>query len=259
MPFPCPPMRSSLFYNPFDLVERLAVASQRRRRCARLRGTPAAALGLGHINTLELLEQLRSAAPSVIYDIGANIGTWTCLAKSIFPAARVEAFEPLTRHSARFHEWTSAWPGDVRLHACALGPDERTATMQVMDVSDASSLFALNDEGTREFKVRPTAEISVSVVPLDRLVVRENLPPPDLIKLDVQGYELEVLRGAETALRTTRAVLCEVSFREFYTGQPLFADVVAFLGARGFALHALAEGTALGVPLVQADAIFLKT
>jgi hypothetical protein len=90
------------------------------------------------------------------------------------------------------------------------------------------------------------------------LVAREKLPTPDLLKLDVQGYELEVLRGAEATLRQTRAVLCEVSFREFYTGQPLFTEVVAYLGARGFTLHALAEGTALGAPLVQADALFLK-
>ena len=251
-------MRLRLLYNPFDLVERLAVTSRRRRRFRRLRGTPAAALGFGHIDSLELLELLHPAPPAVIYDIGANIGTWTCLAKSLFPAARVEAFEPLAQHFAKFHEWTAAWPGGVRLHGCALGPVERTATMHVMDFSDASSLLALIAEGSREFKIYPAAEQSVPVVPLDVLVAREQLPPPDLLKLDVQGYELEVLRGAEACLGAARAVLCEVSFREFYAGQPLFADVLAFLRARGFALHALGEGTALGAPLVQTDALFLK-
>jgi FkbM family methyltransferase len=252
-------VRLSLLYNPFDIVERLSVASQRRRRFRRLRGTPAAALSLGHIDSLELLELLQSAPPAVIYDIGANIGTWTCLAKSLFPAAQVEAFEPLAQHFEKFREWTIAWPADVRRHACALGPAERTATMHVMDFSDASSLLALNAEGASEFKIRPTAEQSVPVFPLDVLVAREKLAPPDLIKLDVQGYELEVLRGAEASLRSARAVLCEVSFREFYAGQPLFADVLAFLRERGFALHALGECTALGAPLVQADTLFLKT
>jgi hypothetical protein len=90
-------------------------------------------------------------------------------------------------------------------------------------------------------------------------VAREHLPPPDLIKLDVQGYELEVLRGGEACLRHARAVLCEVSFKVFYSGQPLFHEIVAFLAARGFTLSALGAGTALGAPLGQADALFLRS
>ena len=251
-------MRLSLLYTPCDVVERLAIASRRRRRFRRLRGTPAAALQLGHIDSLELLELLQSAPPGVIYDIGANVGTWTCLAKSLFPSARVEAFEPLTQHAAAFRQWTAAWPNDIRLHNCALGPEERTATMNVMDFSDASSLLPVSAEGAREFKISQSAATTVSVVPLDVLIARERLPSPDLLKLDVQGYELAVLRGGTKCLRTTRAVLCEVSFREFYTGQPLFAEVVAFMEVHGFTLHALGEGTALGAPLVQSDALFLK-
>ncbi len=252
-------MRLSLLYNPFDLVERLAVASQRRRRFRRLRGTPAAKLSLGHIDSLELLESLAAQPPTVIYDIGANIGTWTCLAKSLYPAAHVEAFEPLAQHFEKFRAWTAPWPGDVRLHACALGPEERTATMHVMDFSDASSLLALNAEGATEFKIHEAASQSVPVVPLDQLVEREMLARPDLLKLDVQGYELEVLRGASACLRHARAVICEVSFREYYAGQPLFAEVVGFMREHGFVLSALGQGAAVGAPLVQADALFRKT
>lgn len=251
-------MRLSLLYNPRVVLERLATASQRRRRFARLRGTPAAALSLGHIDALELLENLHATPPAVIYDIGANIGTWTCLAKSLYPAARVEAFEPLAQHFADFHRWTAAWPAEIRLHQCALGWTEHTATMHVMDFSDASSLLPLSREGAREFNIHLAQEQSVPVIPLDVLVARENLPPPDLIKLDIQGYELEALRGAVGCLRTARSVLCEVSFREFYTGQPLFADLAVFLRTHGFSLRALGAGTTLGAPLVQADALFTK-
>jgi len=84
-------MRLSLLYNPVALGYRLAIAARRRRRFKKLRGTPAARLSLGHIDSLELLELLAPSPPAVVYDIGANVGTWTVLAKSLFPAARVEA------------------------------------------------------------------------------------------------------------------------------------------------------------------------
>ncbi len=252
-------MRASLLYNPFVLIERLAIAGRRRRRLRRLRGTPAAALSLAHLDSLELLELLAAKPPATIYDIGANVGTWTCLAKSLFPHARVEAFEPLATHFAGFAQWTAPWGQDVRLHPCALGPTEGRAIMQVMDFSDASSLLPATAAGLQEFKIKPAANQEVPVIPLDLLVAREKLPAPDLIKLDVQGYELEVLRGGEQCLQHARAVLCEVSFAKFYEGQPLFHEVVAFLGARGFSLHALGESTPLGILLVQTDALFLRS
>ncbi len=251
-------MRLSLLYNPLDLIDRLAVAIRRRRRRRRLRHTPAAQLSLGHIDSLELLELLTAEPPAVIYDIGANAGTWSCLAKSLFPAARLEAFEPLPRYAASFRKLTAAWPGQVHLHPCALGAVEGTATMQIMNLEDASSLLPVAAEGRREFNLQTVAEQIVPVLPLDVLVSREKLPFPDLLKLDVQGYELEVLRGAEACLHHARAVICEVSFRQYYERQPLFSDLLRFLAERGFTLHALGQGTALGQPLIQADALFVR-
>lgn len=250
-------MRASLLYNPMELVERLGLAVSRRRRRQRLRHTPAARLTLGEIASMELLELVRPE-PAVIYDIGANIGTWTCLAKSLFPAARVEAFEPLAIHLPRFREITAPWPKDVRLHPCALGPTKGTATMQVTVFSDASSLLPLTDAGRAEFQTVPAREEQVPLIPLDVLVEREGLPWPDLLKLDVQGYEMEVLRGATASLRHARAVISEVSFQPYYQGQVLFPELLAFLTDHGFALHAFSDGTPTGRPVIQADILFVR-
>jgi hypothetical protein len=96
------------------------------------------------------------------------------------------------------------------------------------------------------------------VATLDGLVASGAARPPDLLKLDVQGYELEVLKGADQALATARSVLCEVSFRTFYQGQALFAEILAHLQGRGFRLHAFGPSLVPGRPLAQADALFLK-
>lgn len=251
-------MRASLFYNPAIMIDRLAIALQRRRRRQCLRGTPASKLGLGHIESLELLQLLRSNSPHVVYDIGANVGTWTCLAKSLFPAARIEAFEPLGEHEKAFHQWTAPWAQDVHLHRVALGPTEGFADMRVTSFSDASSLLSLTPTGCTEFNIKEVRTERVQIATLDGLVAAGTIPLPDLIKLDVQGYELEVLRGAEKCMTSASAILCEVSFRAFYAGQPLFHDVVGFMLERGFTLHAFGANVAPATPLSQTDALFLR-
>jgi FkbM family methyltransferase len=251
-------MRRALLYNPRLLCERLATESVRRRRLARLRGTPAERLSIGHIDSLELLELLQPQDVGVIYDVGANVGTWTVLAKSIFPQAAVHAFEPLVRHHDGFRAHTAGFR-DVTLHPVALGDEDRQGRpMRVTDFTDASSLLPLAAQGARHFGI---AEIEQSPVVLHRLDcyrARLGLPAPDLIKLDVQGYELEVLKGAAGTLAGTKAVIAELSFAEFYEGQCLFEEFVGFVAARGFRLKAMAVNTPLGQPLWQTDGLFVR-
>jgi hypothetical protein len=101
-------MRLELLYNPRLLCERLAIASIRSRRLAKLSNTPARGLSLGHVDSLEFLELARPLGIHSIYDIGANVGSWTLLAKSIIPNAAIEAFEPLPKHHASFQKTSSA-------------------------------------------------------------------------------------------------------------------------------------------------------
>lgn len=79
--------------------------------------------------------------------------------------------------------------------------------------------------------------IRVVTTRLDTFFVRQSeLPRPDMIKLDTQGTELDVLRGAETCLKTCSLVEAEVEFCQMYQGQPLFHEVMAFMLDHGFEL-----------------------
>ncbi len=71
---------------------------------------------------------------------------------------------------------------------------------------------------------------------LDDVIALEVIASPILLKLDVQGYELQALRGCETLLDAFAWVYCECSFVELYQGQALADEVIAWLRARGFAL-----------------------
>lgn len=103
-------MRKELLYNPFVLFPRLGQWADTHRRLRRLRGTVAAPLHDGHIDSLELLDLVRPFDPRVIFDIGANIGTRTLLAKAIYPNSEIHAFEPLQQHTAKFRASVSGIP-----------------------------------------------------------------------------------------------------------------------------------------------------
>lgn len=72
---------------------------------------------------------------------------------------------------------------------------------------------------------------------LDALVKNSIFACPDLIKLDVQGYEIEVLKGGIETLASGTGVLMEVNLIDINKGAPLFHDAVAFMADRGFRVY----------------------
>jgi hypothetical protein len=103
-------------------------------------------------------------------------------------------------------------------------------------------------------------EMQVDVLSLDDLVSAGEIPGiPEVLKIDVEGYELEVLKGAGRLFGKTELVILEVSLYRFW-GQPVFHEVVAWMADRGYVLYDFAgfnrrpkDGT-----LGQADACFIR-
>ena len=249
-------MRLALLYDPLLLLERIGQWANDRRRLRRLRATPAAGLAIGHIDSLELLELLGPAPPRVIYDVGANVGTWTRLAKSVFPLAEMHVFEPLDVHLPQLQDVARSLP-NVTLHRVALGPDDGEAVMKVLGYSDASSMLPITDLARRRWQLTEKAAQTVQVRSLDGLRDARGLPVPALLKLDIQGFELEALRGAERTLRETSYVLCEVCFEQYYFGQCTFESLTAFLHGHGYEVFAMAS-TDRGSLLRVADVLYVR-
>jgi FkbM family methyltransferase len=189
---------------------------------------------LSHRNALLRLRSL-GFAPAVVYDIGAYRGGWTRLAGEVFPPARFVLFEANRDHAAEL-----AASGCRHVIAALGDKDGGTRAFHVPRQGDVTGA-SLYVENTAHYADANLQVREVEVVRLDTLVARETLPPPDLIKVDVQGAELEVLAGASETLRTVGALIVEVSFVDYNKGGPLVAEVIAAVDRLGFKCADLCE------------------
>ncbi|SMF63232.1 methyltransferase, FkbM family [Tistlia consotensis] len=236
--------------------------ARRLVKLLRLLASPAGRRGLRHgvAMTVEHEAVLAGLAPASVLDVGANKGQFALLARRLYPQAPLVAFEPLPGPAARFRRLFANDP-KARMIEAAVGPLEAVLTMHVSAREDSSSLLPI---GARQVEVFPTtAETGtrpVRVAPLDRLLPAEAMPAPALLKMDVQGFELDALRGCESRLPAVGWIYVECSYVELYEGQALAAEVEAWLAERGFALSGRFNllSDPAGNP-IQADLLFVRS
>lgn len=162
------------------------------------------------------------------------------------PAARAKLRAVLARQNATVYDF-------------ALGAVRADMTLHVAGKDDSSSLLPI---GQRQREAFPgTGEVGTIEVHVD--VLEAYLPldvvRPCLLKIDVQGGELDVLRGAGESLSQVDEILVEASFVELYEGQPLTTELICYLRDRGFRLadvHGLVRGK--GGNALQGDFLFCR-
>lgn len=193
----------------------------------------------------------RGFQPRFVIDVGAFQGDWAQQFHSYFPEAFVMMIEAQDSKRVILNQLKQNSKAWVDFRIALLGAESGTK-VQFVEMSTGSSVFEEQSPYQRQV-------VEKELVTLDSLL-DEEIRKVDLIKLDVQGYELEVLQGASKKLSEAHVVLMEVSFIPINRGAPLVAEVIQFMTERNFKLVDFCSQIRRkdGV-LWQSDLLFIRT
>lgn len=216
-----------------------------------------AVLRHGTAAAVEHTDAIAWSRARTLLDIGANKGQFSLAFRSLKPGARIIAFEPLPEAADRF---TRVFHGDERvsLHRLALAEANGRKQFHVADRQDSSSLLAPGQGQHQAYKVGPSALIEVEVRRLDQVIDPADLAGPVMMKIDVQGGELAVLKGC-SFLDRIEEIYVELSFVELYDGQPLIDEVYGYLIEQGFRLRGtFNQSVTRQFGATQVDCLFVR-
>jgi FkbM family methyltransferase len=169
--------------------------------------------------------------PKTIFDVGVATGTPDLY--GVWDGVRYVLIDPLAEAMPFMRQVCDAHPGSLAISAAA-GSAAGEGRLVVPPTLSGSSLLLGRAHGESR---------SVPIVTLDALVEDHGLEPPHLVKIDVQGFELEVLAGAERMLAQTGAVIAEVSLWADRKKRDIveFSMLIGWLRERNFVLYDIAE------------------
>ena len=195
-------------------------------------------------------EQLKAVGEAkIIFDIGANEGNYT-KQYSRFPNSTVFCFEPCRNTFNKLYENLGNKP-NVMLYNSARGDKEEIKMLNMYSNSGYNSFLEFNQENAEDFE-------SCVVNTVDNFCIQNNIEEIDIMKIDVQGYELQVLKGAKQMLtnRKVKLVFVEGQFNPQYKNASTCFDIGKFLLPYGFIAHKLFNINYISGVLTHADFMF---
>lgn len=191
--------------------------------------------------------------PKHVLDIGAYHGRWSCLMKSIFPSAKIMMIEAQSSKKLILEGVCKKYSPDISFHITLLGSKEGEM-VDFVEMESGSSVF---EEQSPYF---PKKVLKKSISTVDKLIpAMSDWEKIDFIKIDVQGYELEVLKGASKYLPGCDFILMEVSLIPVNKGCPMVTEIIEFMSSKKFRLFDICElHRRKDNSLWQADFLFIN-
>lgn len=176
----------------------------------------------------------------LVIDVGSNEGQFIRTSLALMPATKILAFEPNPVSVQNLQE--SNWDAmQVQIFTLALGSRQDYVTLNVSEFSPASSLLKNSQQLNQEFPNLLTEKvIKVEIDRLDSIIHKLDIALCDrslLLKIDVQGFELEVLKGATELFEKIAVIVCEVNLAYLYEQQCNLNEIISFLYQNNFRLN----------------------
>lgn len=200
-----------------------------------------------------------------VLDVGANIGQYRdFLRDEVGYGGPIASFEPV-RASVEQLRARARLDSNWIIHHCALGADNVTRAINVMTTSDLSSFLDPDASATKLFSpfniVDHTELVTVRTLDsvMDEIRAQRTAPRAVYLKLDTQGYDLEVLKGAKRHLPEIPALQTELSCQRIYRGMPGYLDVLTALNDHNYQISGMfpgAQDTLLRV--IESDCVMVN-
>lgn len=173
-----------------------------------------------------------------ILDVGANVGQFALAAALHFPDSKIYSFEPLPDLFSQLQANTRR-KKNIKVFNCAIGRHTGRIAFYRNEYSRLSSSLIINtkNDNPRYCEDR-TLLTDVHISMLDEFRALLDIIHPVLLKIDVQGMEIEVLNGCYSLLPEVDFILCEAALVKLYDYQPLFDDIHSLTSQLGYRLVA---------------------
>jgi FkbM family methyltransferase len=215
--------------------------------------------GYRHIERAIQLSRLLEASPqNCIIDVGAANGVISAKFSKAFPQAQVFAFEPIGKTFSTLQESVKNLPRILPINK-ALGARHEEKTIHIAHRITSSSLFDIeknidNRYFAEQLEHKSDEKIVVSMLDDE---IPANLGV-NIIKIDVQGYELEVLKGGPHTLSKTLMVVVEMQNHELYTGAPKYFELDEHLRRLGFEVYDIIPSIREDHKIFEWDGIYVN-
>ena len=205
---------------------------------------------------------LQNRKVKVIFDAGANIGFVTYQFLKRFPEAEIYAFEP---NPAVFSQLESSYENDIHVHCHQQGVADVSGSLEFnLNANSGTSSFLNPTTYHQSHQARRKLEpIVVPITTIDEFSAKEMIDHIDILKLDIEGYELKALVGADKLLNEQKIdlIYLEVCLIRQYNDQPLFHEISSYLERKKYYVYNIDSFIGQETPIRQAvigNAVFIS-
>jgi FkbM family methyltransferase len=201
--------------------------------------------------SLENLSIIKNLNFTNFIDVGANNGQFLLLIDYLYPNKTTFAFEPI---QLCYNNLKNLFQNNkyIRIYNVALGSKNKTEVFYVTENNDSSSFYK---PIWNKYKVKESLSIDVKT---GAKMLKKSFLKNSLVKIDVQGYELEVLKGFSESIVNIKYILIELSSVQMYANQPLFKVIDNFLLKKNFKCIKITNYSYDINNLLQADYLYVN-